>query len=67
MPTTYITIGIADPGRVELTDDEVIALVEKMGFCIEKHEVDITTPYIHNPAGMLHSNFQASHWVARKR
>jgi len=59
--------GIADPGSVELTDDEVVALIEKMGFDIEKRETGIYAPYIQDPQSMLQSTYQASHWIARKR
>jgi hypothetical protein len=59
--------GIADPGAVELTDDEVVALIEKLGFDIEKKEFGITAPYIQDPESMLQNTFKASHWVARKR
>ena len=60
-------IGIADPGAVELTDDEVVALIEKYGFDIEKRESGITAPYIQDPESMLQNIYKASHWVARKR
>lgn len=60
-------IGIADPGAFELTDDEVVALVEKLGFDIEKKESGIPAPYIQDPDSMLQNIYQASHWVARKR
>jgi hypothetical protein len=63
---TAIT-GIADPGAVELTDDEVVSLIEKLGFDIEKRESGITTPYIQDPESMLQNTFKASHWIARKR
>lgn len=59
--------GIADPGAFELTDDEVVALVEKMGFDVEKKESGIAAPYIQDPESMLQHTYLASHWVARKR
>ena len=59
--------GIGSPGNVELTEDEVIALVEHMGFDIEVKESDLPAPYIQDPLSMLQSVYQASHWVARKR
>ncbi|KAH8815847.1 N2227-like protein-domain-containing protein [Xylogone sp. PMI_703] len=59
--------GIAEPGSVELTDDEVIALIEKMGFDIEKRESGITAPYIQNPQSMMQNTYRASFWTARKR
>lgn len=60
------SLGIADPGSFELTDDEVIALVEKMGFVIETRESDIRAPYVQDSQSMLQSVYNASHWIARK-
>ncbi|KAF2442966.1 methyltransferas-like protein [Karstenula rhodostoma CBS 690.94] len=59
-------VGIADPGSVELTDDEVVALVQHFGFSIEKHEPGVETGYITNQRSMLQSTYRASFWVARK-
>jgi len=59
--------GIAEPGSVELTDDEVVALVEKLGFIVEKRESGIAAPYIQDPGSMLQNIYRASFWVARKR
>ncbi|KAJ4288473.1 hypothetical protein N0V90_011709 [Kalmusia sp. IMI 367209] len=62
-----IDTGIADPGSVELTDEEVVALVQHSGFTIEKHEPGaIETGYVTNPSSMLQSTYRASFWVARK-
>jgi carnosine N-methyltransferase len=58
--------GIADPGVVELSEDEVLALVERFGFRIEKYEPGIPAGYILNPASMLQRTYRVSHWVARK-
>ncbi|KAL1900212.1 hypothetical protein Sste5346_002522 [Sporothrix stenoceras] len=58
--------GIADPGSFELSDDEVRALVEKLGFTIVKHETGVETPYIHDDQSMLQTVYKSSHWVARK-
>lgn len=60
-------LGIADPGSVELTDDEVIALVAKLGFEIEYKESGIAAPYIQDPTSMLQNTYKASHWVARRK
>jgi len=65
--TDSLAEGIADPGAVELTDDEVMALIEKFGFDIEKRETGIAAPYIQDEESMLQNTYQASHWVARKR
>ncbi|KAF9734460.1 hypothetical protein PMIN06_004622 [Paraphaeosphaeria minitans] len=59
-------VGIADPGSVELTNDEVVSLVQHFGFSIEKHELGIDTGYITNQRSMLQSTYRASFWVARK-
>lgn len=62
-----VKIGIADPGAVELTDDEVVALIEKLGFDIEHRESGIPAPYIQDVESMLQNTYMATHWVARKR
>lgn len=59
--------GIADPGSVELTDEEVVALVQHFGFELEQHETDACeTGYISNTRSMLQSTYRPSFWVARK-
>ncbi|KAI1093980.1 N2227-domain-containing protein [Rostrohypoxylon terebratum] len=60
------SMGIADPGSFELTDDEVIALVERIGFVVEKREAGIHAPYVQDAESMLQTFYKASHWVARK-
>jgi carnosine N-methyltransferase len=62
-----VDTGIADPGSVELTDEEVVALVQHFGFTIEKHEPgSVETGYITNTRSMLQSTYRASFWIARK-
>ncbi|RKF62477.1 Carnosine N-methyltransferase [Golovinomyces cichoracearum] len=58
--------GVAEPGAVELTDDEVVTLIEKLGFRIESHEPAITAPYIHDSKSMLQNIYRVSFWCARK-
>ncbi|KAI0150293.1 N2227-like protein-domain-containing protein [Xylariaceae sp. FL1272] len=60
------SLGIADPGNFELTEDEVLALLAKMGFIMEHIESGIRAPYIQDPQSMLHMEYRASHWIARK-
>ena len=60
-------LGIADPGAVELTDDEVVMLIDKLGFELEYRESGIQAPYVQDQSSMLQNTYQASHWVARKR
>ncbi|KAL9607464.1 MAG: hypothetical protein Q9167_007629 [Letrouitia subvulpina] len=59
--------GIEQPGGVELSEEEVILLVERMGFRIEKHEIKAEgTGYIGNADSMLQTFYRTAHWVARK-
>ncbi|KAI1367456.1 N2227-like protein-domain-containing protein [Xylaria arbuscula] len=60
------SLGIADPGSFELTDDEVVALVEKMGFVVEKRESGLRAPYVQDSQSMLQTVYNASYWIARK-
>lgn len=60
--------GIDDPGSVELTEEEVIKLVEHFGFQVELHYTNmIETGYISNPTSMLKSTYRPSFWIARKK
>ena len=60
--------GIDEPGSVELTVDEILLLVEKLGFRVEKHELkDGGAGYIRNPNSLLQNTYRLSHWVARKK
>lgn len=58
--------GIADPGSFELTDDEVMALLEKMGFEVVQRVTGLEAPYIQDVKSMLQTVYRASSWVARK-
>ncbi|OGE52492.1 hypothetical protein PENARI_c010G02480 [Penicillium arizonense] len=59
--------GIGEPGNVELSEDEVLSLVERMGFRLERRPEDRRAcGYIQDPASLLQNLYQPSHWVARK-
>ena len=59
--------GIAEPGSVELTNEEVLLLVESMGFVIEKQEIRTSgAGYIQDPESMTQSLYRVSHWIAKK-
>ena len=59
--------GIEEPGSFELTDEEVLLLVEQMGFEIEFREVrNEGFGYIQSPDSMLQNAYRSSHWVAKK-
>ena len=62
-----VDAGIGDPGSVELTNDEVLALMGHLGFVIEKQECDsFQTGYMSNPRSMLQSRYHPAFWIARK-
>lgn len=58
--------GIADPGSFELSDEEVMALVERIGFVVETKTMDLPAPYILDSQSMLQTVYRATFWVARK-
>ena len=59
--------GIEAPGTFELTDSEMLALLDEMGFKVETHQVkDDGQGYIRNPDSMLQNTYRCSHWIARK-
>ena len=59
--------GIEEPGSFELSNEEVITLVERMGFHVEQHRIEnVGVGYIQNPESMLQDSFRPSHWIARK-
>lgn len=58
--------GIGEPGSVELTEEEVFCLVERMGFYFEKRTQERPTGYIQDGESMLQNLYQPSHWRARK-
>ncbi|KAF7712626.1 Uncharacterized protein PECH_002876 [Penicillium ucsense] len=65
--TNQTSLGIGEGGSVELSEDEVLCLVERMGFCIEIRPGDRRPcGYIQDPDSMLQNLYQPSHWVARK-
>ena len=60
--------GIEEPGNFELSNEEVMSLVERHGFDIQSHEsCNDRVGYIQNPNSMLQNAYASSHWVARKR
>lgn len=60
--------GIGDPGSFELSNDEVVALVQHCGFEIIKHEerTGAAAGYIMDDRSMLTHQYHPSFWVARK-
>lgn len=58
--------GIADPGSFELANDEVMALLERIGFVVEWLQTGIEAPYIQDRDSMLQTTYRANAWLARK-
>ena len=59
--------GICEPGSFELSNDEVISLVEKLGFTMVESETAAATGYIQDTASMLQSVYRPAFWVAQKQ
>lgn len=60
--------GIEEPGSFELTNEEVLLLVEKMGFEVQSQELrNDGFGYIQSPDSMLQNAYRNSYWVAKKR
>ncbi|KAL9104934.1 MAG: hypothetical protein Q9163_000179 [Psora crenata] len=60
--------GIEAPGSFELTHEELLLLVETMGFDLTMHDVTKDGKgYIQNPDSMLQNIYRPSHWVAKKK
>lgn len=61
--------GIGEPGNVELTEEEVLCLVERMGFTVETRpsQDGPECGYIQDPRSMLQNNYRPSVWTARKK
>nr|OQO29464.1 hypothetical protein B0A51_02771 [Rachicladosporium sp. CCFEE 5018] len=60
--------GIGAHGSFELSNDEVVALVPKLGFEIVEHveRLEGGAGYIRDPESMLQNTYRPSFWVARK-
>ena len=54
-------------GSIQLTDEEVVKILQISGFEIEVHETSaLSTGYVQNSRSMLLNSYRPSHWVARK-
>ncbi|KAK5703772.1 hypothetical protein LTR97_002785 [Elasticomyces elasticus] len=56
-----------EPGSFELSNDEVVALVERFGFDIVEHKQAPATGYIQDPHSMLQNVYKPAWWLAKKR
>lgn len=59
--------GIGEPGSIELSNDEVVALVERYDFEMLEHRSVGATGYIQDAASMLQNVYHPMFWVARKK
>ena len=60
--------GIGEPGSFELSNDEVLALLTRLGFeTVEQSQAPAgATGYIQDPESMLQNVYRPAFWVARK-
>jgi carnosine N-methyltransferase len=59
--------GIGEPGSFELTDEEVMWLLERKGFRMEHQEIlSDMVGYMQDPDSMLRNEYRVSAWVGRK-
>ena len=67
MKSKYSNLGIGESGSFELTDDEVIQLVERFDFEIVRHEAQgLEAGYVRDTQSMIQNTYRPSFWVARK-
>ena len=60
--------GIEAPGSVELSNEEILAVLKAYNFTIEKEEImSEASSYMNNPASMLQTRYINAHWVARRK
>ncbi|TKA71060.1 hypothetical protein B0A55_07234 [Friedmanniomyces simplex] len=66
---TRRSAGFREPGSFELSNDEVVALVERFGFDVIEHRQAPAgaTGYIQDQLSMLQNVYQPAFWVARRR
>jgi carnosine N-methyltransferase len=58
--------GIGEPGSFELSNDEVLALVQQYGFVMLEQKQASPTGYVADPASMLLNVYRPVFWVAKK-
>lgn len=59
--------GIGEPGSFELSNDEVVVLIETFGFEVVEQKESMATGYIQDPNSMLQNVYRPSFWVAKKK
>ncbi|KAI9653972.1 MAG: hypothetical protein M1821_006833 [Bathelium mastoideum] len=60
-------LGIGEAGSIELTNEEVLRLVEHYDFEIVESGSIEGTGYIQDPRSMLQNIYKPQHWTARKK
>ena len=59
--------GIGEPGSFELSNDEVIALVERFDFEVVEQKKGPITGYVQDPKSMVQNIYRPAFWVVRKK
>lgn len=59
--------GISEPGSFELSDDEVVALIQQLGFILADHcqAPGGNAGYVQDPTSMLQNVYRPSFWIAQ--
>ena len=59
--------GVGEPGSFELSNEEVLLLIERKGFKVEHQEIlPGGMGYVQDRYSMIQNLYQVSHWIARK-
>jgi carnosine N-methyltransferase len=62
-----VDVGKSWDPKIELSNEEVLQLLPKMGFMVRKQEIlPHKAGYIQDPASMLQSKYRLSHWLVEK-
>jgi carnosine N-methyltransferase len=62
-----VDVGKSWDPKIELSNEEVLELLRKMGFAIRKQEILVhKAGYIQDPASMMQNKYRLAHWVAQK-
>ncbi|KAL5020564.1 hypothetical protein ScPMuIL_003456 [Solemya velum] len=65
-PLLYHYAGLTTELSIELSYEQVKSVIKKVGFVIEKEEMNLSTTYTQNPRSMMQYRYESVFFVARK-
>lgn len=67
--TSVSTTGIAEPGSVELSEEEVLQLAEWLGFeiILRSRPIAEIGGYIRDSESLMNTSYKCCHWVLKKK